>query len=235
MMRLPLAVLLSVFSALLYSQQIAPNVIQGEVVGITDGDTLTILMDRKQYKIRLAEIDTPERGQPYASRAQQALSELAFGKVIIADVQDVDRYGRYVARLYVDDLDINAELVKRGAAWVYRDYSTDDSFYDHENTARDNNLGLWGMPESQRVPPWDWRRGVRRAETPQIDTEITPDTTSNQNSNCHPSYSGCLDINASDYDCAGGRGNGPLYTSRVKVIGPDVFRLDGDNDGWGCE
>lgn len=53
--------------------------------------------------------------------------------------------------------------------------------------------------------------------------------------NCHPSYSGCLDPNASDYDCAGGRGNGPKYTGRVRVLGPDVFRLDRDKDGIGCE
>ncbi|MDX9892888.1 MAG: hypothetical protein RB292_00550 [Patescibacteria group bacterium] len=53
--------------------------------------------------------------------------------------------------------------------------------------------------------------------------------------NCHPSYSGCLKANASDYDCAGGSGNGPYYTGKVKVLGPDVFGLDRDNDGWGCE
>lgn len=53
--------------------------------------------------------------------------------------------------------------------------------------------------------------------------------------NCHPSYSGCLDPNVSDYDCAGGSGNGPYYTGKVKVIGPDIFGLDRDHDGWGCE
>ena len=163
MMRLPLAVLLSVFSALLYSQQIAPNVIQGEVVGITDGDTLTILMDRKQYKIRLAEIDTPERGQPYASRAQQALSELAFGKVIIADVQDVDRYGRYVARLYVDELDVSREMVRLGAAWVYRQYLRDKSLLEVEAGAKVAKRGLWSLPEAQNIPPWEWRRGSRQS------------------------------------------------------------------------
>jgi len=53
---------------------------------------------------------------------------------------------------------------------------------------------------------------------------------------CHPSYKGaCLDPRASDYDCIGGRGNGPKYTGRVRVVGPDVFRLDADHDGWGCE
>ncbi len=53
--------------------------------------------------------------------------------------------------------------------------------------------------------------------------------------NCHPSYSGCLKPNASDYDCRGGSGNGPYYTGKVRVIGPDVFGLDRDGDGWGCE
>lgn len=54
--------------------------------------------------------------------------------------------------------------------------------------------------------------------------------------NCHPSYQGaCLDPNASDYDCAGGSGNGPLYTGTVRVVGPDVFDLDRDRDGIGCE
>ncbi len=52
---------------------------------------------------------------------------------------------------------------------------------------------------------------------------------------CHPSYSGCLRADASDYDCAGGSGNGPYYTSRVQVVGPDVFGLDRDGDGWGCD
>lgn len=52
---------------------------------------------------------------------------------------------------------------------------------------------------------------------------------------CHSSYSGCLNPNASDYDCAGGSGNGPYYTGRVRVVGPDVFGLDRDGDGWGCE
>jgi len=118
-------------------------------------------MDKIQYKIRLAEIDTPERGQPYGSKAKQVLSELTYGKVITAEVEIIDRYGRYVARLYEDEFDINAELVKRGAAWVYRDYSYDDSFYEYENTAKEKQLGIWGLPESQRVPPWEWRRGSR--------------------------------------------------------------------------
>ncbi len=53
---------------------------------------------------------------------------------------------------------------------------------------------------------------------------------------CHPSYTGaCLDPSVSDYDCVGGSGNGPGYTGTVRVVGPDVYRLDSDGDGYGCE
>lgn len=69
--------------------------------------------------------------------------------------------------------------------------------------------------------------------TPKIDT--TPYVPAAAAQRCHPSYSGCLKPNASDYDCTGGSGNGPYYTGTVQVYGPDVFGLDRDNDGWGCE
>ena len=81
----------------------------GKVVAIADGDTLTLLVDHRQLKIRLAEIDTPERGQPYGSRAKEALSQLAFGKRARVVAVDRDRYGRTVGRVYVGDTDVNAE------------------------------------------------------------------------------------------------------------------------------
>ena len=73
-------------------------------------------------------------------------------------VQDTDRYGRTVGRVYVGDLDVNAEMVKRGAAWVYRDYAKDPSRL--ENEAKAAKRGLWALPEAQRCPPWDWRKGT---------------------------------------------------------------------------
>ena len=95
----------------------------GKVVGITDGDTLTLLTaEKRQLKVRLAEIDTPERNQPYGSRAQQALADLAFNREARVVVVDHDRYGRVVGRVHVGNVDVNAELVRQGAAWVYRDY-----------------------------------------------------------------------------------------------------------------
>lgn len=74
-------------------------------------------------------------------------------------VQDTDRYGRTVGRVYVGDTDVNAELVKQGAAWVYRQYAKDPSLYALENEAKAARRGLWGLPETERCPPWDWRKG----------------------------------------------------------------------------
>ena len=96
----------------------------GKVVSISDGDTMTLLVPDgasfKQIKVRLGEIDTPERKQPYGTRAQQTLSELAYNKQARVVVQDTDRYGRTVGRVYVGSLDVNAEMIRQGAAWAYR-------------------------------------------------------------------------------------------------------------------
>jgi len=131
----------------------------GQVVGISDGDTLTILDNRKQQiKVRLAEIDTPESSQPYGKRAKQVLSGLVHGKTVTVKVQDIDRYGRTVGRVYVGDIDVNAEMVKLGAAWVYRKYAKDQGLYALENQAKQNKAGLWSLPEAEQVPPWEWRK-----------------------------------------------------------------------------
>ena len=80
----------------------------GRVVGVSDGDTITILNDRKQQiKVRLAEIDTPESAQPYGSRAKQELSRLVYGKTVSVKVQDTDRYGRKVGRVYTDAISMS--------------------------------------------------------------------------------------------------------------------------------
>ena len=130
----------------------------GKVVKITDGDTLTVLVDRKQVRIRLAEIDCPEKRQPWGNKAKQALSNLAFSKIIKVNPVTVGRYGRIIAHLIVNDREINKELVRTGNCWVYRKYAKDKTLYTLENEARDTKRGLWGLPENQRIPPWEWRR-----------------------------------------------------------------------------
>lgn len=136
----------------------------GKVVGISDGDTLTLLVpdgaSYRQIKVRLAEIDTPESAQPYGTRAKQALSDLAFNKQARVVVQDVDRYGRTVGRVYVGNMDVNAEMIRQGAAWVYRQYAKDRTLYGLEGQAKVAKQGLWGLPEAQRCAPWDWRKNL---------------------------------------------------------------------------
>ena len=75
-------------------------------------------------------------------------------------MQDTDRYGRTVGRVYVGNLDVNAEMIGRGAAWVYRDYAKDPSLYRLESEAKAAKRGLWALPETERCAPWDWRKNV---------------------------------------------------------------------------
>jgi len=111
--------------------------LSGGVVGISDGDTFTLLTsDKQQVKIRLAEIDAPESRQPYGNKSKQALSGLIFGKDVHVVVQTTDRYGRMVGRPYVGNLDVCEEMVRVGAAWVYRQYVVDESLFDVENDAK---------------------------------------------------------------------------------------------------
>ena len=160
--RLTALLLVLVVHALVHAATAAE--ITGRVVGIADGDTLTVLdQSRRQTRIRLAEIDTPESHQPYGSRAKQALSELAFGKDVRVVVAAIDRYGRTVGRIYAGPIDISAEMVRQGAAWVYRKYNHDPSLLRLEQEAQQARRGLWALPEAERTPPWEWRAAGRAA------------------------------------------------------------------------
>ncbi len=154
-MRLSLYLLLLLASFLASAE----TIYQGTVVRIVDGDTLVLLVDQQQLKIRLADIDTPERKQPFGTKAKQALSDLAFGKQARVVEVTVDRYGRIVGRVYVDGIDVNRELVAQGYAWVYRKYSNDAELLRLEAEAKQMGLGLWADPDP--MPPWEWRRGRR--------------------------------------------------------------------------
>jgi micrococcal nuclease len=129
----------------------------GKVVGVTDGDTLTVLRDRTPLKVRLHGIDCPESGQDFGSRAKQATSEMAFGKVVSVRPIDTDRYGRTVALVVLPDgRTLNHELVRQGLAWWYRHYAPGDVTLERlESGARQARIGIWSQPSP--VAPWDWR------------------------------------------------------------------------------
>lgn len=130
----------------------------GQVISIKDGDTLEIMDSGTPVRVRLAEIDTPESRQPYGTKAKQVLSDLCYDKQARIVERDRDRYGRVVARVYCEGVDANAELVRQGAAWVYRQYADDPALFALENEAREDARGLWALPPDQRIPPWEWRR-----------------------------------------------------------------------------
>ena len=145
---------------LLFTLSAQAETLEGKVVKIADGDTLTLLTSsNEQVKIRLAGIDTPERKQPFGNRAKQALANLAFQKQATVEVETTDRYGRTVGAVFVDGQNVNAELVKQGMAWVYRKYNKDMALYGLESRAKKEKLGLW--LEENPIPPWEWRRGKR--------------------------------------------------------------------------
>lgn len=140
------------------------GLLRGRVVSIADGDSITILTDdREEAKIRLADVDAPERGQPWGSRSKQVLSGMVFGREVHVRQTDVDRWGRVVGHVSVGGLDVNREMVALGAAWAYKRYLSDPSLIEVEARAKHNRLGLWAMSEAETVPPWDWRQGARIA------------------------------------------------------------------------
>lgn len=128
----PLLALL--FATLLLPTPSFAGTLSGRVVRVADGDTLTILTpDRQQVRIRLAQIDAPEKAQPFGQRSKQSLPDLVFGQDVEIRTEVTDRrYGRTVGRVLLDGRDINLEQVTRGMAWAYRQYLTDRSFLDAE-------------------------------------------------------------------------------------------------------
>jgi endonuclease YncB( thermonuclease family) len=137
----------------------------GEVVGLADGDTLTVLDQSKaQHRIRLAGIDAPEKRQPFGDRSRQHLASLTFRKQVVVDWHKADRYGRIVGKVTVGEVDVGLEQVRAGMAWHYKAYEREQSPEDRatyaaaEEHARAGHLGLWR--ETGPLPPWDFRRNL---------------------------------------------------------------------------
>lgn len=136
---------------------------EGRVVTVFDGDTIEVLVGHEQRRVRLSGIDTPERGQPWANKARQALARRVFGKQVRVNDVGTDRYGRTVGEVYADNVCVGCELVREGHAWVYRKFTDDPVLFELEAQARAAHRGLWSLPEAQRVPPWEWRHASHPA------------------------------------------------------------------------
>lgn len=140
----------------------------GKVVAVSDGDTLTLLIDKQQHKIRMAGIDAPESKQDFGRKAKEDLSMLVFGKVVAVEGTKTDKYGRLVRKVLVEGVDANLAQIRAGLAWHYKEYEKEqtkadrDAYAAAEKEARNATIGLWSMPNPRR--PAEFRHGPSVAE-----------------------------------------------------------------------
>lgn len=155
----------SLFAAffLLLSFNLQAATLQGKVVNVADGDTLTVLDDQKaQHKIRLQGIDAPEKSQPFGQKSKQSLSHLVHSQIVTVEFQKKDKYGRTVGKVLLNGTDVCLEQIKLGMAWHYKQYQSEQPKEDRETyaqaelTARTQAVGLW--KDKSPTPPWEFRR-----------------------------------------------------------------------------
>ena len=141
------------------------TVFEGKVIGIKDGDTFEVLYDSIPERVRLAEIDCPEKSQPFGKNARQYASELCFGKTVtVTSSGKRDRYKRVVGTITTTEgINVNEELVKAGLAWHYEQYSDNKELSLIEAEARQAKRGLWA--DKDPMAPWDWRKQNRKKKT----------------------------------------------------------------------
>ena len=140
------------------------TVFQGKVIGIKDGDTFEVLYDSIPERVRLAEIDCPEKSQPFGKNARQYASDLCFGKLVtVTSSGKRDRYGRVVGIITTaDDINVNESLINAGLAWHYTQYSKDESLTVLQEEAMIAKRGLWA--DKSPIAPWEWRKQQRRKQ-----------------------------------------------------------------------
>lgn|GEM_PF-1807128 len=150
--------------------------IHGEVVGIIDGDTLIVLAEERQLRVRVAEIDAPEKGQAFGHKARLHLGDLCIRRPAQVASQVRDVYGRIVARVQCDGIDVSEAQVRAGFAWVFTKYAPLDSpLYVLEAQARAARRGLWAGSRPQA--PWDWRAPLTARRDRQADAATVAPTT----------------------------------------------------------
>lgn len=154
---------LVMLAAVLVCQPAFSDVLHGRVVGVSDGDTITVLDgNRREHRIRLTGIDAPEKKQAHGQQSKQSLSRMVYGKQVAVDWEKRDRYGRILGRVNGASGDVNLAQIRAGMAWHYKRYAKDqqqserDAYDVAEKSARNAGKGLWS--DSDPTPPWDWRK-----------------------------------------------------------------------------
>jgi endonuclease YncB( thermonuclease family) len=138
------------------------DTLDGKVVGVSDGDTVTLLVDsHRQVKVRIAGIDAPEKSQAFGQAAKKAMSECSFGKAASVEWKKLDLYGRTIGKLFVDGVDCGMRQIELGVAWHYKTYEREQdpadrlAYAEAEDKAKSDRRGLWS--DATPVPPWDYR------------------------------------------------------------------------------
>lgn len=147
----------------LFSNVAIAETIIGRVIGIADGDTITVLdSTNTQFKIRLSGIDAPEKKQAFGNVSKKSLSDLVYDKEVHVEWQKQDRYGRIVGKVSINGVDANLEQIKRGMSWFYKKYQNelilDDrlAYLHAQETAETKKIGLW--VDKEPMAPWDFRK-----------------------------------------------------------------------------
>lgn len=163
-MRTITQILMASIASVLLVAQVQAAQLQGKVVGVADGDTITVLENgRNRHRVRLAGIDAPEKHQPFGQVSKQSLSNLVFGKIVTVTYDKEDRYGRILGRVGTPDgQNANLQQIQKGMAWHYKHYERDQpqkerrEYAEAERVAQQSKAGL-GVDKNP-TPPWDWRR-----------------------------------------------------------------------------
>jgi endonuclease YncB( thermonuclease family) len=146
----------------------------GVVTHVFDGDSFVVTAGSQKIEVRLQGIDAPERYQPHADVARDALIGLIRGQRVYVDVIELDRFKRKVAKVYreADCLDVIQALVRDGHAWVSRRFTNDAALIALEDDAKARAVGLWSLPQSERVPPWEFRKQNSGKREPSEDKRV---------------------------------------------------------------
>jgi endonuclease YncB( thermonuclease family) len=126
-----------------------------QVVDVIAGDIIKVHHENTAIEIRLAAIDSPEIGQPWGERAKEFTRQLVLNKKVAVLPIGIDRRGRIIAWVYIDDIDLNKALLRAGLAWHDRRQSQESLLTALEMEARVAKKGLWSEPDA--IPPWEWR------------------------------------------------------------------------------
>jgi micrococcal nuclease len=189
-----------------------------KVIAVLDGDTVLVRRASGLVKIRLAEIDAPEKAQTFGETSRQSLSGMVLGKQVKVVSQAADQYGRLVAHLSVDGLEVNSEQIRRGMAWEYSNFHSNKILIALQKEAQQAPRGLWA--QNNPTPPWEWRKlhpSIKpgAVATSAADHSVTPNTGCGNKKHC-TEMSSCEEAKFYLTQCG-------------------VKSLDGDGNGIPCE